>query len=53
MGDAVQVGAGVAGLAALLVLLFLPARAQGGTQASSVPEVVQIETADLPGQPHR
>jgi EmrB/QacA subfamily drug resistance transporter len=29
MGDAVQVGAGVAALAALLVLLFLPARATG------------------------
>jgi EmrB/QacA subfamily drug resistance transporter len=44
MGDAVQVGAGVAALAALLVLLFLPARAtgtmneldedEGGTQRS-------------------
>jgi EmrB/QacA subfamily drug resistance transporter len=29
MGDALQVGAGVAALAALLVLLFLPARATG------------------------
>jgi hypothetical protein len=29
MGDALQVGAGVAALAALLVLLFLPARAMG------------------------
>jgi EmrB/QacA subfamily drug resistance transporter len=44
MGDALQVGAGVAALAALLVLLFLPARAtgtmneldedEGGTQRS-------------------
>jgi hypothetical protein len=29
MGDAVQVGAGVAALAALLVLLFLPAPVRG------------------------
>jgi hypothetical protein len=35
MGDAVQVGAGVAALAALLVLLFLPARATAGTDGSA------------------
>jgi EmrB/QacA subfamily drug resistance transporter len=44
MGDAVQVGAGAATLAALLVLLFLPARAPGTTQGSSVPEVAKIKT---------
>jgi EmrB/QacA subfamily drug resistance transporter len=46
MGDAVQVGAGVAALAALLVLLFLPARAPATTEGSSVPEVVEIQTAE-------
>jgi hypothetical protein len=35
MGDAVQVGAGVAALAALLVLLFLPARATASTEEPS------------------
>jgi hypothetical protein len=53
MGDAVQVGAGAAAFAALLVLLFLPARARARTQGSSVPEVVEIETAEVQGQPHR
>jgi EmrB/QacA subfamily drug resistance transporter len=52
MGDAVQVGAGVAALAALLVLLFLPARATATTEGSSVPEV-ETESAGLPGWPHR
>jgi MFS transporter, DHA2 family, multidrug resistance protein len=52
MGDAVQVGVGAAALAALLVLLFLPARATGSTEESSGPEV-QIETGEVQGQPHR
>ena len=52
MGDALQVGAGVAALAALLVLLFLPARAIGSTEEPSGPEV-QIETGEVQGQPHR
>jgi hypothetical protein len=52
MGDAVQVGAGVAALAALLVLLFLPAWARGKPEVSSVPEV-EIETAEVEGQLHR
>jgi EmrB/QacA subfamily drug resistance transporter len=53
MGDALQVGAGVAALAALLVLLFLPAHAQARTRGSSVPEGVETETAEVQGQPHR
>jgi EmrB/QacA subfamily drug resistance transporter len=53
MGDAVQVGAGVAAFAALLVLLFLPARAQGSTQGSSEPEVAELETAQERGPPRR
>jgi EmrB/QacA subfamily drug resistance transporter len=53
MSDAVQVGAGAAALAALLVLLFLPARATARTQEPSVPEVVEAETAEVQGQPHR
>jgi len=52
MGDALQVGAGVATLAALLVLLFLPARAQGRTEEPSVPEA-EAETAEVRGWPHR
>jgi EmrB/QacA subfamily drug resistance transporter len=51
MGDAVRVGAGVAALAALLVLLFLPARAAGRMEGFSVP-AVQTET-EVQGQPHR
>jgi hypothetical protein len=47
MSDAVQVGAGAAALAALLVLLFLPARATARTQEPSVPEVVEAETAEV------
>src|SRR5512133_3600169 len=50
MGDAVQVGAGVAAFAALLVLLFLPARAPASTERSSVPEV-EIETGEVRGWP--
>ena len=53
MGDAVQVGAGAAALAALLVLLFLPARATATTEESSAPEVAEIETAEVRGWPHR
>jgi hypothetical protein len=53
MGDAVQVGAGAATLAALLVLLFLPARATATTQRPSVPEVAEIQTAEEQGQPRR
>jgi len=53
MGDAVQVGAGAAAFAALLVLLFLPARAPATTEGPSVPEVVEIETTEVPGPPHR
>jgi EmrB/QacA subfamily drug resistance transporter len=52
MGDALQVGAGVAAFAALLVLLLLPARATATTEGSSVPEV-ETESAGLPGWPHR
>jgi hypothetical protein len=52
MGDALLVGAGVAALAALLVLLFLPARAQGRTEEPSVPEA-EAETAEVRGWPHR
>jgi len=48
MGDAVQVGAGVAAVAALLVLLFLPAR---GKEETPVREgVVEIEAARIDGQ---
>jgi hypothetical protein len=48
MGDALQVGAGTAALAALLVLLFLPAR---GKEEASVREgVVEIEAARMDGQ---
>jgi hypothetical protein len=50
LGDAVQVGAGAAALAALLVLLFLPARAPASTERPSVPEV-EIETGEVPGWP--
>jgi hypothetical protein len=51
MGDAVRVGAGVAAFAALLVLLFLPARAEGRMEGFSVP-AVQTET-EVQGWPHR
>jgi EmrB/QacA subfamily drug resistance transporter len=48
MGDAVQVGAGVAAFAALLVLLFLPAH---GKQEAPVGEgVVEAEAARTDGQ---
>jgi EmrB/QacA subfamily drug resistance transporter len=48
MGDAVQVGAGVAALAALLVLLFLPAC---GRQEAPVRDgVVEVEAARMDGQ---
>jgi EmrB/QacA subfamily drug resistance transporter len=49
MGDAVLVGAGVAALAALLVLLFLPARAKERQQATAGPEVVEVEAARMRG----
>jgi EmrB/QacA subfamily drug resistance transporter len=45
MGDAVQVGAGVAALAALLVLLFLPARGKEETPVRD--GVVDIEAARI------
>jgi EmrB/QacA subfamily drug resistance transporter len=48
MGDAVQVGAGVAALAALLVLLFLPAR--GKEEAPVGDGVVEVEAARTDGQ---
>jgi hypothetical protein len=48
MGDAVQVGAGVAAFAALLVLLLLPAPATASTEQSNVPEAVGIQ----PATPH-
>jgi hypothetical protein len=48
LGDAVQVAAGVAALAALLVLLFLPAR---GKQEAPVGDgVVEVEAAGTDGQ---
>jgi len=49
LGDAVQVGAGAAALAALLVLLFLPARPPASTQGPSVPGVVEIQTPEARG----
>jgi EmrB/QacA subfamily drug resistance transporter len=49
MGDAVRVGAGVAALAALLVLLFLPARAPASTEEPNLPGVVEIETPERRG----
>jgi EmrB/QacA subfamily drug resistance transporter len=42
MGDAVLVGAAVAAFAALLVLLFLPARPKGGPQAPDEMEFVEV-----------
>jgi hypothetical protein len=48
MGDALQVGAGVAALAALLVLLFLPAR--GKEHAPAREGVVEVEAAGTDGQ---
>ena len=51
MGGAVRVGAGVAAFAALLVLLSLPARAEGRMEGFSVP-AVQTET-EVQGWPHR
>jgi EmrB/QacA subfamily drug resistance transporter len=53
MGDAVQVGAAVAALAALLVLLFLPARATASTEEPGVAEVVDTQTTQTQRQPHR
>ena len=53
MGDAVQVGAGVAALAALLVLLFLPARPPASTEEPGVAEVVDPQTTQTQRQPHR
>jgi EmrB/QacA subfamily drug resistance transporter len=53
MGDAVQVGAGVAALAALLVLLFLPARPTATTEEPGVAEVVDPQTTQPQRQPHR
>jgi hypothetical protein len=43
MGDAVLVGAGVATFAAVLVLLFLPARTRGGPQAPDDMEFVEVD----------
>jgi hypothetical protein len=48
MGDAVQVGAGVAAAAAVLVLLFLPAR--GKEEAPVGDGVVEVEAARTDGQ---
>jgi Na+/melibiose symporter-like transporter len=48
MGDALQVGAGVAALAALLVLLFLPARRK--EEAPVREGVAEIEAARVDGQ---
>jgi hypothetical protein len=48
MGDAVQVGAAAATLAALLVLLFLPARGKEETPVRD--GVVEIEAARMDGQ---
>jgi EmrB/QacA subfamily drug resistance transporter len=45
MGDAVLVAAGVAAFAALLVLLFLPAR--GREEAADAQEAVEVETAKM------
>jgi hypothetical protein len=45
MGDAVLVAAGVAAFAALLVLLFLPAR--GREEAADAKEAVEVETAKM------
>ena len=53
LGDAVQVGAGAAALAALLKLLFLPARAPASTVGPSLPGVVDVQTPETRGQPHR
>ena len=48
MGDALQVGAGVAAFAALLVLLFLPAR---GTREAPVRDgVVEVEAEGVDSQ---
>jgi len=48
MGDALQVGAGVAAFAALLVLLSLPTR---GKQEAPVGDgVVEVEAASMDGQ---
>src|SRR6266566_3989123 len=46
LGDAVQVGAGAAALAALLKLLFLPARAPASTVGPSLPGVVDVQTPE-------
>jgi EmrB/QacA subfamily drug resistance transporter len=48
MGDALQVGAGAATLAALLVLLFLPAR--GKEEAPVRDGAVEVEAARVDGQ---
>jgi hypothetical protein len=48
MGDALQVGAGVAALAALLVLLLLPAQATASTEQSTVLEV-ETESTEVRG----
>lgn len=47
-GEAVLVGAVVAALATLLVLLYLPARARGRGEAASAKQVVEIEPAGMP-----
>jgi EmrB/QacA subfamily drug resistance transporter len=53
LGDAVQVGAAAAALAALLVLLFLPARAPASSEGPSVPGVAEIQTPKARGSPHQ
>jgi hypothetical protein len=49
LGDAVQVGAAAAALAALLVLLFLPARSPASTEEPSVPGVAEIQAPKVRG----
>jgi EmrB/QacA subfamily drug resistance transporter len=49
MGDAVLVGAGVAALGAVLVLLFLPARARARTEAPGEVEEAQPEATEVRG----
>jgi hypothetical protein len=51
MGNAVLVGAAVAAFAALLVLLFLPARAKDRPEPATVTEVVEVGAVEMRGQP--
>jgi EmrB/QacA subfamily drug resistance transporter len=49
MGDAVLVGAGVAASAALLVLVFLPARARSRRETADAGDVAEVESARVGG----